>query len=95
MVPAVYSENSLVVSRELPRGLELPKTAGACFEEVVVKQSLVIVPVPSERVQLCQLLTAQLHVLQRVALWLLGAKGPCLRNSSAQALLKTKFQRRL
>ena len=55
MVPAIDTQDSLVITRKLPWRLQFPETARACLQEVVVEQALVVTARPPQRVQLGQM----------------------------------------
>lgn len=94
VVPAVDPQHLLVVPRKLARRLQLPEAPRACLQEVVVKKALVVASVPAERVQLREILATQLHVLQWLALCLLGAWRPRVRSHALHAFLDTVLQGR-
>lgn len=64
MVPAIELQYFLVVPRELPRLLRLPKHARARPHERVVELLLVVGPLPPTHVQRSEGLPAQLDALE-------------------------------
>jgi hypothetical protein len=95
VVPAVHAQHALVVAGKLSGGLELPKAASACLEEVVMEQPLVVAPIPPHLVQFCEIGAAQLHVLQGLLLRLPCARRPGVapRAHHLQALAQSMLQR--